>query len=335
MPSGYFRTNEGEKIRLGRPVFRNQYSGRFGYGEVVKLQKDEYTTTNVFIRSLRPCFTSMNDVQVELEKLIDLKCRHLVAFQDFQVYEVGHKIPPIILARYTWYEGNLFDYLKNLKYPMGTSKYILWCYQAGKALSYLSGLGFFHRRLCPRACQLDFNENLKISDYWTDKDIEDTPLFQKIDTTNPLSENLGMHRDGWRFLPPETILSNLFTSSSQVWNYALLIWQIFTHCRFANRIHYASLADFLAAKLEDDPFYMPGALSRTEANQGLPERRRRMLAFYKACEKFPSSPKAFNYMIPKCLKKNPDERSTWTELFSVVDAEYRISKLSFSLSKVI
>lgn len=125
-------------------------SGRFGYGEVIKLKKDDYTITSSFVRSLRACFTSDVYTPFELETLIGLKCkyeqqrvyftstsfRHLAEVQDFQHYHIGMTVPPIILVRYAFYEGNLFDRLKSLKYPIEMSKYILWCYQVHFLLSF-------------------------------------------------------------------------------------------------------------------------------------------------------------------------------------------------------
>jgi len=109
-------------------------------------------------------------------------------------------------------------------------------------------------------------------------------------------------------MPVETLLNGIFDSSSQVWSYSLLIWHVFTHCLFTNRGLYAislscynisfmshvfswtSLPEFLNMGAIDDPFYLPGHLTRAEANQGLSEERRRKIAFYKLSDQMPVAP---------------------------------------------
>lgn len=59
---------------------------------------------------------------------------------------------------------------------------------------------FYHKRFHARACLLDKNNNLKISDTWTRNDKNDLKIFQQQNLIeNSIDESIIMYRDGWRF----------------------------------------------------------------------------------------------------------------------------------------
>lgn len=123
----------------------------------------------------------------------------------------------------------------------------------------------------------------------------------------------------------ETLINGQFDSTSQVWTFALLVWQIYTHCQFGNRIFYTTLAEFLSVtRGREPPYFMPGHLSPQEALQGMPEQRRRKMLFVRASANLPHSPDSLAQLIPKALLSERSQRPYFSELFRMVEAEKRI-----------
>jgi len=125
--------------------------------------------------------------------------------------------------------------------------------------------GILHRRLNARLCLLDSMQNLRLSDFWTENDPGDLRLFQrKVGFPHAIGQSAIIYKDGWRLdkgrgLPMIVPILKVFArrnidkwnirqvfnvfdsflpfvSTSQVWTFALLVWQIYTHCQFGNRI---------------------------------------------------------------------------------------------------
>ncbi len=120
---------------------------------------------------------------------------------DFSCFEMSRGVPPLITARCDFFDGNLFDYLYSLKAPLKTRSYVRWCYQVGRALDYLASNDILHCRLHPRACLLDCQKRVKLSDYWTREDANDSYLYQQVNLLpNSTSESVNMNRDGWRWV---------------------------------------------------------------------------------------------------------------------------------------
>jgi len=329
---------EGHEFQLVRPISRGAFIGRFGYGEKMKIYDpaNRRRIHTSFVRSLRNDFSSLPDVEDSLEALIELDHRNLAMIHDFFRFEMSKDVAPLIIVRYDFYSMNLFDHLYSLGGPLKTRRYMKWCYQVGKALDYLANNNIFHRRLHPRACLLDSRKRIKLSDYWTRDDTDDLHIYQPSNLLpKSISESVLMAPDGWRCMPVETLLNGIFDSASQVWSYSLLIWHIFTHCQFANRGFFTSLPGFLSVGAIDDPFYLPGHLTRAEANRGLSEERRRKIAFYKLSDHLPVAPDALAEKVPRCLARDPSERPPFEELHQVVETEYRIHKLSRLIGKFI
>jgi len=325
---------EGHEFQLLRPISRAKCTGRFGYGERMTIRDTSKRIHTSFVRSLRRDFAALMNVEDSLEALIQLDHRNLATVRDFFRFEMGKGITPLITVRYDFYSTNLFDHLYALGAPLKTRRYMKWCYQIGKALDYLENNNILHRRLHPRACLLDSRKRIKLCDYWTRDDIDDLYIYQRSNLLpSSISEAKIMNHDGWRCLPIETLLSGIFDSASQVWSYALVIWHILTHCQFANREFFTTLSEFLNAGAVDDPFYLPGHLTRAEANRGMSEERRRKIAFYKLSDQLPCAPDSFAEKIPRCLATDSSERPPFEELLQVVESEYRIHKLSRLVGK--
>ncbi|KAL3107043.1 hypothetical protein niasHT_019439 [Heterodera trifolii] len=313
----FLKTVDGDEFLLVRPILRALHAGRFGYGERMEVS---------------------DSTETDLERLIELDHRNLVRVCDFFKQSNGccgddspsDGVPPVVVVRFELVPSaqSLFDKLFHLQSVLSAKQYISWAYQAGNGLSYLMDRGFFHRRLHARACVIDSaGKTLRITDFWTENDPGDIHLFQSdAYLPNTVLPSAVMYRDGWRYLPTETLIESKFDSASQVWSFALLVWQIYTHCQFGNRIFYSSLAEFLSLSAAiDDPFFMPGHLTRRQAQLGMPEQRRQKMLFLKAFAFLPSAPETLAEIVPRALSSNPADRPCFCELLRVIEVRLQIS----------
>nr|CAD2194394.1 unnamed protein product [Meloidogyne enterolobii] len=280
----YIQTREGDQFQLIRPIKRRKFAGRFGYGECLNI-RDSVQPNKIepaFVRILRHDFSCSKQVEDDLEKLIEIKHRNLVRVLDFFIlHSCSYNGSPLIFVRFDQIAKatSLFDRLFDLQNVLSSRQYIKWGYQAAKGLNFLMDRGILHKRLTARSCLLDNMENLRLSDFWTENDPGDLNLFQR-NLPNSISQRTIMFSDGWRYLPAETLINNQFDCTSQVWTFGLLIWQIYTHHQFGNRIIYSSMEEFLSLTAgRDDPYFMPGHLNKKESQQGMPEQRRRKAVF--------------------------------------------------------
>uniref|UniRef100_A0A914LRT5 Protein kinase domain-containing protein n=1 Tax=Meloidogyne incognita TaxID=6306 RepID=A0A914LRT5_MELIC len=329
----FIQTREGDQFQLIRPIKRRKFAGRFGYGECLNI-RDSVQPNKIepgFVRILRHDFSSCKQVEEDLEKLIEIKHRNLVRVLDFFIlHSCSYNGSPLIFIRFDQITKatSLFDRLFDLQNVLPSRQYIKWGYQAAKGLNFLMDRGILHKRLTARSCLLDNMENLRLSDFWTENDPGDLNLFQR-NLPNSISQRTIMFSDGWRYLPAETLINNQFDCTSQVWTFGLLIWQIYTHHQFGNRIIYSSMEEFLSLTAgRDDPYFMPGHLNKKESQQGMPEQRRRKAVFLKASEQLPHPPESLAKIIPSALLPDRSERPYFSEIFRILECEKRILDLA-------
>uniref|UniRef100_A0A1I8C0X0 Protein kinase domain-containing protein n=2 Tax=Meloidogyne hapla TaxID=6305 RepID=A0A1I8C0X0_MELHA len=342
-----------------------EVAGRFGYGECLNI-RDSVQPNKIepgFVRILRHDFSSSKQLEDDLEKLIEIKHRsvgNLVRVLDFFIlHSCSYNGSPLIFVRFDQIASatSLFDRLFDLQNVLPSRQYIKWAYQAAKGLNFLMDRGILHKRLIARSCLLDEMENLRLSDFWTENDPGDLNLFQR-NLPNSISQRTIMFSDGWRYLPAETLINNQFDCTSQVWTFGLLVWQIYTHHQFGNRIiagrlllclsprinktlilpqiffSYSTVEEFLSLTSgRDDPYFMPGHLNKKEAQQGMPEQRRRKAVFLKASEQLPHPPESLAKIIPSALLPDRSERPYFSEIFRILESEKRILDLAHVIGR--
>ncbi|KAM4748764.1 platelet-derived growth factor receptor beta [Rhinophrynus dorsalis] len=91
-------------------------------------------------------------------------------------------------------------------------------YQVAKGMEFLSSKNCVHRDLAARNVLICDGKLVKICDFGLARDImKDSNYISKGSTFLPL-----------KWMAPESIFNNLYTTLSDVWSYGILLWEIFT-----------------------------------------------------------------------------------------------------------
>ena len=91
--------------------------------------------------------------------------------------------------------------------------------QLSRGLEYLSTLNFVHRDIATRNCLVDSSLNAKIADFGLSRDISAQNYYRIGNAKAYLPI---------RWMPPEALLYGKFTLKSDVWSFAVLMWEIYT-----------------------------------------------------------------------------------------------------------
>jgi len=85
-------------------------------------------------------------------------------------------------------------------------------------MSYLAARKFVHRDLAARNCMVAADFTVKIGDFGMTRDVYDTDYYRKG----------GKGLLPVRWMAPESLYDGLFTTSSDVWSYGIVLWEITT-----------------------------------------------------------------------------------------------------------
>lgn len=103
--------------------------------------------------------------------------------------------------------------------PLSPAEQLCIARQVAAGMAYLSERKFVHRDLATRNCLVGENMVVKIADFGLSRNIYSADYYKA-------NENDAIPI---RWMPPESIFYNRYTTESDVWAYGVVLWEIFSY----------------------------------------------------------------------------------------------------------
>uniref|UniRef100_A0A672UC39 Protein-tyrosine kinase 2-beta n=1 Tax=Strigops habroptila TaxID=2489341 RepID=A0A672UC39_STRHB len=190
-----------EDVTLGRIL------GEGFFGEVYE---GIYTTPVSILPS--PCPACLLHGQGERLLMKKLDHPHIV-----KLIGIAEEEPTwIIMELYPY--GELGQYLEQNKHCLAVPVLILYALQISKALAYLEAINCMHRDIAVRNILVASPECVKLGDFGLSRYIEDEEYYKASVTRLPI-----------KWMSPESINFRRFTTASDVWMFAVCMWEILSY----------------------------------------------------------------------------------------------------------
>ncbi|XP_072842251.2 protein-tyrosine kinase 2-beta isoform X2 [Pogona vitticeps] len=122
----------------------------------------------------------------------------------------------IVMELYPY--GELGHYLEQNKAALKVLTLILYTLQIGKAMAYLEAINCVHRDIAVRNVLVASPDCVKLGDFGLSRYIEDDEYYKASVTRLPI-----------KWMAPESINFRRFTSASDVWMFAVCMWEILSY----------------------------------------------------------------------------------------------------------
>ncbi|KAM9297517.1 protein-tyrosine kinase 2-beta [Morus bassanus] len=122
----------------------------------------------------------------------------------------------IIMELYPY--GELGQYLEQNKHCLTVPTLILYVLQISKALAYLEAINCVHRDIAVRNILVASPECVKLGDFGLSRYIEDEEYYKASISRLPI-----------KWMSPESINFRRFTTASDVWMFAVCVWEILSY----------------------------------------------------------------------------------------------------------
>ncbi|XP_037541768.1 protein tyrosine kinase 2 beta, b [Nematolebias whitei] len=191
---------------------------------------------------------------------------------------------PVWIVMELYQYGELGKYLTQNQNKLTNTTLVLFSLQICKALVYLEGVNLVHRDIAVRNVLVASLESVKLGDFGLSRYIEDEEYYKASITRLPI-----------KWMAPESINFRRFTTSSDVWMFAVCVWEIMSQGQ--------------------QPFFWlenKDVINQLEQGIRLP--------------KPDNCPPALYSLMTRCWSYDPRERPTFTELVVKISDVHKMEK---------
>ncbi|XP_076155396.1 protein-tyrosine kinase 2-beta isoform X1 [Alosa pseudoharengus] len=122
---------------------------------------------------------------------------------------------PVWIVMELYQHGELGNYLLENQHTLTNVTLVLYCLQISKALAYLEGVNMVHRDIAVRNILVAKPDCVKLGDFGLSRYIDEEEYYKASISRLPI-----------KWMAPESINFRRFTSSSDVWMFAVCMWEI-------------------------------------------------------------------------------------------------------------
>uniref|UniRef100_A0A8C2KUS8 non-specific protein-tyrosine kinase n=1 Tax=Cyprinus carpio TaxID=7962 RepID=A0A8C2KUS8_CYPCA len=191
---------------------------------------------------------------------------------------------PVWIVMELCQHGELGKYLTKNQQSLTNLTLVLFSLQICKALVYLQGMNMVHRDIAVRNVLVATPESVKLGDFGLSRYIEDEEYYKASVTRLPI-----------KWMAPESINFRRFTAASDVWMFAVCMWEIMS--RGKQPFHWLDNRD---------------VINQLEQGNRLP--------------KPDLCPPALYSLMTRCWSYDPPERPTFTELACNISDVHQMEK---------
>uniref|UniRef100_A0A8C3AX19 Tyrosine-protein kinase receptor n=1 Tax=Cyclopterus lumpus TaxID=8103 RepID=A0A8C3AX19_CYCLU len=211
-----------EKIALSRELGQGSF-GMVYEGLAKGVVKDE-PETHVAIKTVNESASMRERIEFlnEASVMKEFNCHHVV-----RLLGVVSQGQPTLVIMELMTRGDLKSYLRSLrpKEQQWSSlslpplkKMLQMAGQIADGMAYLNANKFVHRDLAARNCMVAEDFTVKIGDFGMTRDIYETDYYRKG----------GKGLLPVRWMSPESLKDGVFTTTSDVWSFGVVLWEIAT-----------------------------------------------------------------------------------------------------------
>ncbi|XP_065217066.1 fibroblast growth factor receptor 2-like [Planococcus citri] len=207
-----------QNLHIGETLGEGEF-GQVVQAEAKDIWKHGNGTVIVAVKMLKDDHmdSDMIDLVSEMELMKLLGC-HQNILQLLGCCSQGG--PLLVITEYAQ-NGNLKNFLrKSLRQSIKMEETTLLTYarQIAQGMAYLSSIKCIHRDLAARNILVTAEYTMKIADFGLARDVRHTEYYRK--TSNG--------RLPIKWMAPEALFHNRYTTQSDVWSYGILLWEIVT-----------------------------------------------------------------------------------------------------------
>ncbi|XP_040919810.1 protein tyrosine kinase 2 beta, b isoform X2 [Toxotes jaculatrix] len=187
---------------LGEGFFGEVYDGVYNKVDGEKI--------NVAVKTCKDCSPDVMEKFMS-EAVIMKKLNHPHIVKLIGIIEEN----PVWIVMELYQYGELGNYLTQNQNKLTNTTLVLFSLQICKALVYLEGVNVVHRDIAVRNVLVASPECVKLGDFGLSRYIEDEEYYKASVTRLPI-----------KWMAPESINFRRFTTASDVWMFAVCVWEI-------------------------------------------------------------------------------------------------------------